>query len=70
MQERPKVPTWHHDAVIYQIHVKAFRDSNRDGYGDFRGLLEKLDYIAERRVRSTACVSGRFSQFVPSRSTR
>ena len=50
MQERPNVPSWHHDAVIYQLHVKAFRDSNRDGYGDFRGLLEKLDYIAELGV--------------------
>src|SRR4051812_795843 len=41
---------WHHDAVIYQLHVKAFRDSNRDGFGDFRGLLEKLDYIASLGV--------------------
>ncbi len=36
---------WHKDAVIYEMHVKAFRDSNRDGYGDFRGLTEKLDYL-------------------------
>ena len=43
-------PSWHHDAIIYQLHVKAFRDSNRDGFGDFRGLLEKLDYIAELGV--------------------
>src|SRR3954469_21190390 len=50
MQERPNAPTWHHDAVIYQLHVKAFRDSNRDGFGDFRGLLEQLDYIAELGV--------------------
>ena len=46
MHELPPDPAWHHDAIIYQLHVKAFRDSNRDGYGDFRGLLEKLDYIA------------------------
>jgi maltose alpha-D-glucosyltransferase/alpha-amylase len=38
-------PLWYKDAIIYQIHVKAFRDSNRDGYGDFPGLIEKLDYI-------------------------
>ncbi|HET7584855.1 MAG TPA: maltose alpha-D-glucosyltransferase [Gemmatimonadaceae bacterium] len=38
-------PLWYKDAVIYQVHVKAFRDSNRDGVGDFPGLLEKLDYI-------------------------
>src|SRR5204863_417806 len=46
----PPDPSWHHDAIIYQLHVKAFRDSNRDGFGDFRGLLEKLDYIAELGV--------------------
>ncbi|HSI03038.1 MAG: maltose alpha-D-glucosyltransferase [Myxococcota bacterium] len=38
-------PLWYKDAVIYQLHVKAFRDSTRDGYGDFSGLIEKLDYI-------------------------
>ena len=38
-------PLWYKDAVIYQIHVKAFRDSSGDGYGDFRGLTQKLDYI-------------------------
>jgi maltose alpha-D-glucosyltransferase / alpha-amylase len=46
MHELPPDPSWHHDAIIYQLHVKAFRDASRDGYGDFRGLLEKLDYIA------------------------
>jgi maltose alpha-D-glucosyltransferase/alpha-amylase len=46
----PPDPSWHHDAIIYQLHVKAFRDSNRDGYGDFRGLLDKLDYIADLGV--------------------
>ncbi len=38
---------WYKDAVIYQLHVKAFRDSNGDGIGDFAGLIEKLDYIQE-----------------------
>ncbi len=38
---------WYRDAVIYQTHVKAYADSNGDGVGDFRGLTEKLDYIAE-----------------------
>src|SRR5436190_20867556 len=46
----PPDPSWHHDAIIYQLHVKAFCDSNRDGYGDFRGLLQKLDYIADLGV--------------------
>ena len=40
-------PDWYKDAVIYQLHVKAFRDSNADGIGDFTGLIEKLDYIHE-----------------------
>ncbi len=36
---------WYKDGIIYQVHVKAFRDSNQDGIGDFGGLIEKLDYI-------------------------
>jgi maltose alpha-D-glucosyltransferase/alpha-amylase len=36
---------WYKDAIIYQTHVKCFYDSNADGYGDFPGLLHKLDYI-------------------------
>jgi maltose alpha-D-glucosyltransferase/alpha-amylase len=38
-------PLWYKDAIIYQTHIKSFRDSNEDGYGDFKGLIEKLDYI-------------------------
>ncbi|BCA55606.1 Trehalose synthase/amylase TreS [Nitrospira sp. KM1] len=38
-------PTWFKDAVFYELHVKAFCDSNDDGIGDFRGLIGKLDYI-------------------------
>lgn len=41
---------WYKSAIIYQVHVKAFLDSTRDGYGDFRGLYEKLDYIASLGV--------------------
>src|SRR5579883_2760629 len=41
---------WYKDAVIYQLHVKSFFDSNADGVGDFAGLIEKLDYIAELGV--------------------
>ena len=36
---------WYKDAVIYQLHVKAFADSNNDGIGDFAGLTDKLDYL-------------------------
>ena len=38
---------WFKDAIIYQLHVKAFADSNNDGIGDFAGLTEKLDYLED-----------------------
>lgn len=38
-------PFWYKDAIIYELHIKAFYDSNGDGIGDFRGLTEKLDYL-------------------------
>ena len=41
---------WYKDAVIYQLHVKSFFDSNDDGIGDFAGLMQKLDYIADLGV--------------------
>ena len=40
-------PLWYKDAIIYQLHVKSFFDADDDGIGDFRGLISKLDYIAE-----------------------
>ncbi|MGZ5660669.1 MAG: alpha-amylase family glycosyl hydrolase, partial [Usitatibacter sp.] len=40
------------DAIIYQLHVKAFFDSNGDGIGDFKGLTEKLDYIRDLGVNT------------------
>jgi maltose alpha-D-glucosyltransferase/alpha-amylase len=40
-------PLWYKDAIVYQTHIKSFRDSNADGYGDFPGLIEKLDYIQQ-----------------------
>lgn len=40
-------PQWYKEAIIYQLHVRAFYDSNADGIGDFRGLTEKLDYLQE-----------------------
>ena len=40
-------PLWYKDAVIYELHVKTFADSDGDGIGDFRGLIEKLDYLQE-----------------------
>jgi maltose alpha-D-glucosyltransferase / alpha-amylase len=45
-------PLWYKDAVIYQLHVKSFYDSNNDGVGDFPGLLQKLDYIQSLGVNA------------------
>jgi maltose alpha-D-glucosyltransferase/alpha-amylase len=42
--------TWYRDAIIYEIHPKAFSDSNGDGVGDFRGLTERLDYLRDLGV--------------------
>jgi maltose alpha-D-glucosyltransferase/alpha-amylase len=41
---------WYKDAIIYELHIKAFRDSSGDGIGDFQGLLEKLDYLQDLGV--------------------
>lgn len=41
---------WYKDAVIYQMHVKAFQDANGDGIGDFAGLTQRLDYIQDLGV--------------------
>jgi maltose alpha-D-glucosyltransferase/alpha-amylase len=46
----PEDPLWYKDAIIYQLHLKSFFDANNDGIGDFNGLMEKLDYIAELGV--------------------
>src|SRR5258707_745097 len=43
-------PLWYKDAVIYELHVKTFHDSDGDGIGDFRGLIQKLDYLQELGV--------------------
>ena len=40
-------PLWYKDAIIYELHVRAFADSNGDGIGDFPGLLTKLDYLQD-----------------------
>jgi maltose alpha-D-glucosyltransferase/alpha-amylase len=41
---------WYRDAVMYEVHVRAFLDSNADGFGDFRGITEKLDYLQDLGV--------------------
>ncbi len=44
------VAHWYQDAVIYELHVRAFQDSNGDGIGDFRGLISRLDYLQDLGV--------------------
>ncbi len=41
---------WYKDAIIYELHIKAFKDGNGDGIGDFKGLLEQLDYLQDLGV--------------------
>ncbi|MBC7701557.1 maltose alpha-D-glucosyltransferase [Aquabacterium sp.] len=43
---------WYKDAVIYQLNVKAFFDSNDDGVGDFKGVAAKLDYVKDLGVNT------------------
>ncbi len=43
-------PLWYKDAILYEIHVKAFSDANNDGLGDFQGLISKLDYLQDLGV--------------------
>ncbi|MFT3717490.1 maltose alpha-D-glucosyltransferase [Pseudorhodoferax sp.] len=53
----PVTPTgdaglWYQDAVIYQLNVKAFVDSNADGVGDFKGVTSRLDYVKDLGVNT------------------
>ena len=43
-------PLWYKDAIIYELRVRSFMDSNGDGVGDFRGLTQKLDYLQDLGV--------------------
>jgi maltose alpha-D-glucosyltransferase/alpha-amylase len=45
-------PLWYKDALIYELHVRAFYDSDGDGSGDFRGLMEKLPYLQELGINA------------------
>ncbi len=45
-------PTWYRDAVIYQLNVKAYVDSNGDGVGDFKGVASRLDYVKDLGVNT------------------
>lgn len=50
MPTRDRNPLWYKDAIIYEVHVRSFCDSNGDGIGDFRGLLSKLPYLRDLGV--------------------
>jgi len=50
LPEQDEDALWYRDAIIYQLHVRAFADSDDDGIGDFRGLTEKLDYLQDLGV--------------------
>ena len=48
MAETPQTSNlWYKNAVIYELYVRGFQDSNRDGRGDFRGLISRLDYLVD-----------------------
>jgi 1,4-alpha-glucan branching enzyme len=45
-----KIPMWYKSGIIYELHVRAFQDSDGDGTGDFRGLTSRLDYLRDLGV--------------------
>jgi maltose alpha-D-glucosyltransferase/alpha-amylase len=50
LDDSEREPLWYKDAILYEIHVRAFADSDGDGMGDFKGLTAKLDYLQELGV--------------------
>src|SRR5262249_35199772 len=46
----PSDELWYQNAIFYEVYVRGFQDSNGDGYGDLRGLIEKLDYLRDLGV--------------------
>src|SRR5580698_7026999 len=46
----PDDPLWYKDALIYELRVRSFSDSNGDGIGDFPGLTQKIDYLHDLGV--------------------
>ncbi|HPC93554.1 MAG TPA: alpha-amylase family glycosyl hydrolase [Sedimentisphaerales bacterium] len=49
-REKTSDSLWYKDAVVYELHIKSFHDSNDDGVGDIRGVIEKLDYLQDLGV--------------------
>jgi maltose alpha-D-glucosyltransferase/alpha-amylase len=54
-------PLWFKRAVFYEIHIRGFFDGNGDGSGDFRGLIEKLDYLEWLATPASRTPTGRSS---------
>lgn len=50
MNTKPSEPLWYKNAVFYEVYVRAYADSNGDGHGDLKGLINRLDYIKELGV--------------------
>ena len=50
MELTQQQPLWYKEAIIYELHVRTFADSNNDGIGDFPGLIQKLDYLQDLGV--------------------
>jgi maltose alpha-D-glucosyltransferase / alpha-amylase len=50
MAREKKTPKWYQEAIMYELHIRAFFDGNHDGSGDFQGLTQKLDYLQELGV--------------------
>ena len=48
----PDDPLWYKDAILYEVHMRAFCDSDGDGTGDFRGFAQKLDYLQDLGVNA------------------
>src|SRR5690242_7431966 len=51
-QSKHTDPLWYKDALIYELSVRAFYDSNGDGIGDFPGLIQKLDYLEDLGINT------------------
>lgn len=62
---QPAPPRWTHGATCYEVFVRSFRDSDGDGIGDLRGLMEKLDYINDGRRDSPHSLGARCVWLMP-----
>lgn len=52
MSKKNTEPLWYKDAIIYELSVRSFYDSNGDGIGDFQGLIQKLDYLEDLGINT------------------